>query len=153
MTSPAQALFSAITEQHGGLDRMTPVQVEIVSAMVRVLLELPSAQPAELPRLSRAVAELTAQLPPPPAQPEPDWSKFNDEQLHCIERALTMIKGEPDPGPQDGPEAKTPVVEKFAALIEVAHLKEKVANLEAQLDALLKLNALLEQRLAEEVPA
>src|SRR5258706_1048840 len=99
-------------------------------------------------------AKFAGLLPaPPPAPQEPDWSKFNDEQLDCIERALSMIQGIPDPGPQRGPEAQTPVVEKITALIEVAQLKEKVANLEAQLDALLKLNALLEQRLAAEVPA
>jgi hypothetical protein len=151
--SDPQELFNHLAARHGGVSALSPIEAEILAAIVKSVAALQAADPAAAPKITDAIAKLTAQLPPPPAQPEPDWSKFNDEQLHCIERALVMIKGEPDPGPQRGPEAKTPVVEKIAALIEVAHLKEKVANLEAQLDALLKLNALLEARLAEEVPA
>jgi hypothetical protein len=64
-----------------------------------------------------------------------------------------MVQGNADPGPRRAPEDQTPVVEKIKAIIEVAQLEEKIANLEAQLDALLKLNEALERRLAAEVTA
>jgi hypothetical protein len=89
--------------------------------------------------------------PPPPALWEPNWSEFSEEQLYCVERALEMVQGNADPGPRRVPEAQTPVVKKVKAIIEVAQLEEKIANLEAQLDALLKLNEALERRLAAEV--
>jgi hypothetical protein len=145
-----QELFDSLVTQAGGTDHLSRLQLETVAAIVKATEMLRQAGAADVPRIAATLIKLTAQLPPAPAHPEPDWSKFNDEQLDCIERALLMIQGNPDPGPQRGPEAQTPVVEKIRAFIEVAELKEKAANLEAQLDALLKLNALLEQRLAME---
>jgi hypothetical protein len=141
-------LFDALADQHGGVDAMSPVELELVAALVRALLELPSAPAAELPRLARAVAQLSSQLPAPLEGEDGKGDPHAAEASGARERVIKRI------------EEIAARSEKLAATAESAdyqrslHAAEaKAANLQEQLDALLKLNALLEQRLAMEVTA
>jgi hypothetical protein len=162
-------LFDALAEQHGGVDEMSPVELELVAALVRALLELPNAPAAELPRLARAVAQLSSQLPAPlegEAQ-EIDLTKLSDGELEVLRRARSIVDGKGDPCAAEASGARERLLaklEEIAARNEeygpqvdyrrsLRAAEERGNKLQEQLDALLKLNALLEQRLAEEVAA
>jgi len=122
MATPMTAqdtLFQAIAEQHGGVDAMSPVELELVAALVRALIELPTAQPAELPRLSRAVAQLSSQLPAPLSEGEPqeiDLTKLTDGELDVLHRARSIIDGNGDPRAAEASGARERLVAKIEAI-------------------------------------
>lgn len=167
MNDNRQLLFNAFAEQYGGrIDQLAPDDLALITALVQAIGEFPIATGADAPRIARTIVSLMVE---PPAE-QLDLKTLSDEQLACIERAHLIARGE-DPGPdaaiadvlagmrkelanERGSHAKTlTCLNQANARISGAETRAaesfmRAANLEEQLAALLKLNGLLEQKIA-----
>jgi hypothetical protein len=56
-------LAAAIVERHGGRERLSVLDYEIVLAVVKTLQAMRAAAPADLPRLVESLSKLEAMLP------------------------------------------------------------------------------------------
>ena len=117
MTEPAEAeaLFSELVERHGGsagIARLSGLDREIIGVLVKLLIQLRTADGADVARLAGTVAQLTATLPTPSANAEPelDLSRYTDRQLEHMLHLHRIGSGEiPNDEPEPEPEPPPPM--------------------------------------------
>jgi hypothetical protein len=174
-----QDTFNELVAQHGGAENLSRLQLETITAIVKATEALRQATGSDVPRLAGTLIKLTAQLPRGAAG-DVDMSKLTADQYETLKRADKIRSGEEPAGPpkpfdpDDMSNPRARFLQKIqdmvdrrnhaydlgdrsdpedVALVERDRALAEVENLRAQLEALLKLNALLEERLAMEVTA
>jgi len=66
----ARELFDSLVERHGGSGGMSPVDLEMVGIITKLLASARTAPPGEVPRIGATVARRLDQLPKPRRGPD-----------------------------------------------------------------------------------
>ena len=88
-------------ERHGPLDCLSALDRQVISIVCKLLIETRTAPHDEVAKLASSISNLTATLPTPPAdeEPEMDIGKLNDAEVNELLRLQCIMAGQSPPTP------------------------------------------------------
>jgi hypothetical protein len=126
----AQDLFNHLAARYGGVAALSPIDTEILAAIVKSMTTLQAADPAATPKIAAAIEKLTAQLPGAAAGGCADLSKLSGDQYDCIRRADRIHSGEEPPGPPEPFDASNMSDARARLLKRLEEIAERIDRLD-----------------------